>query len=245
MNRTHLFLLTITLASCKTVQHVADVENVNIRVDSAYVSMGSIDQMILPYKAELEEEMDVVIGEVEEELIKGKLNSSMGNFFSDLLHEEGSTMTEGDIAFAINNYGGLRIPSIAKGPVTKSKIFELMPFDNTMVVLHLSGQKVEELCNRIAEYGGWPVSYSLHMNIEGEKATNITIHGEPLDSQKTYHVVTTDYIANGGDKCSFLKSEERENTGVFIREVFISGILRISESGQTLVHNPSVRITKL
>ena len=239
-----LILFLAGLASCKTINHVADIQNTNIQLDSTVQFDSAITEMIQPYKIELDKEMNEVIGIAGEDLVKGKLNSSMGNFFSDLLHIQAEKYTDHDIAFAINNYGGLRIPSIPRGEITKGKIFELMPFDNTMVILEMPGPSVVALCNRIAEYGGWPVSFGLTMDIVESKASNILVNGEALDLSKTYHVVMTDYVANGGDKCHFLKDLVQDNTGLFIREVFIEGIEEWSEKCQELVHNSEVRIHK-
>lgn len=241
-----LLLVALLFASCKTtIHHLADVENENIQIDTTLSGEERIVDMIQPYKVELDKEMNEVIGVAGEELKKGKLNSSMGNFFSDLLHDQAKKYTDHSIAFAINNYGGLRIPTIPKGEITKGKIFELMPFDNTMVILETPGPSVVALCNRIAEYGGWPVSYGLSMTIQDTVATNIIVNGEPLDLDKTYNIVMTDYVANGGDKCYFLRELKQDNTGIFIREVFIEGIEEWTKRGEVLRHNPEVRIDKL
>jgi 2',3'-cyclic-nucleotide 2'-phosphodiesterase (5'-nucleotidase family) len=99
------------------------------------------------------------------------------------------------------NNGGLRT-SLPEGNITVGKIFELMPFENDMVVLTLSGSKTRGLMNYIAKSNGQPVS-GLSMNIINEKPKQVMIGGQEFDSLKTYRIVTTDYLASGGDKMRF------------------------------------------
>ncbi len=61
-----------------------------------------------------------------------------------------------DAAFV--NYGGIRISQLPKGEVTSGKIFELMPFDNIVVLQKLKGSVLQEFLDLIAERGGWPAS---------------------------------------------------------------------------------------
>ena len=50
-----------------------------------------------------------------------------------------------NVDFVVLNYGGLRIQSMAAGPITMSKVYELMPFDNTLVVVDLLGSELNDL----------------------------------------------------------------------------------------------------
>jgi 2',3'-cyclic-nucleotide 2'-phosphodiesterase (5'-nucleotidase family) len=70
------------------------------------------------------------------------------------------------------------------------------------VVLTLSGSKTRGLMNYIAKSNGQPVS-GLSMNIINEKPKQVMIGGQEFDSLKTYRIVTTDYLASGGDKMRF------------------------------------------
>ena len=54
------------------------------------------------------------------------------------------------VDFAVINYGGMRIPAIPKGPITRGKIFELMPFDNLLVVVRLDVSILTQFINHMA-----------------------------------------------------------------------------------------------
>jgi 2',3'-cyclic-nucleotide 2'-phosphodiesterase (5'-nucleotidase family) len=79
-----------------------------------------------------------------------------------------------------------------------------MPFDNMLEVLEIKGSDIELLCNHIAANGGWPIS-GIRLTIRDGKANKITINGATIQSEKTYLLVTSDYVANGGDKADMLK----------------------------------------
>ena len=113
------------------------------------------------------------------------------------------------------------MPVVAKGDLTVGDIYEVMPFDNKLVILNLSGDKTLMLLNRIADYGGWPISSNLTFSIEDDKATNIMIKGKPFDIKKSYRVALPDYTANGGDRCKFLKEEPQIDNDKMIRDLII------------------------
>ncbi len=247
MRKYHIYIslaIILTFAtSCARVNHVADLKSRNYRIEKAsYPVDTKIAEMIEPYKAQLDQTMNVVIGYNEAEMIKGKPNSSLTNWFSDVLLEESQKLITTKLDFAIQNYGGIRIPTIAKGDVTVGKIYELMPFDNIMFIQELSGSTVQLLFDKIAESGGWPISHSVYFEIAYGKAKNIKIHGVALDTTKIYTAAIPDYIANGGDNMDFLKGGKTNNTGALIRDLVINNIKFHTSKGENIISNPSQRI---
>ncbi len=219
-----LFIAVLLLSACSKKQyvHVADIDTDYIRVNKYSAKEDkTVKDMISPYKAQLDAEMNVVLGVVAEDMNKAKPNSNLGNWFADLLQNIANIEYEGYVDFAVQNYGGLRVPTVAKGDLTVGDIYEVMPFDNNLVVLRLSGEKTLMLLNRIADYGGWPISSNLSMAIEDDKAIDIMIKGEPFDIKKSYRIAMPDYTANGGDRCAFLKGEKQENNDKLIRDLII------------------------
>jgi len=139
------------------------------------------------------------------------------------------------------NNGGLRA-SLPHGEITRGKIFELMPFENEMIVLELDGETTLELVNFIAEKGGMPVA-GLTLVIENNKPQNITINGKPFDKNKTYKVVTSDYLANGGDKLSMLNKRLNDKlTGIKIRDAIIEYFIEQNKKGVTITSSLDGRI---
>lgn len=233
----------VLFQSCKTVQHISQVEGDYVSIDSLNVSSDErITALIAPYKKEMEAEMNQVIGSISKDLVKGRLNSSMGNWFADLLAEEAEKRFENEVDFAIQNYGGLRIPFIPKGSITKNIIFELMPFDNTLVLVELNKDELWRLCEKIVYSGGWPVSKNLNLIVKDSTLSEIYIKEKRVQKNKKYHVAMPDYISNGGDGCDFLMDLKKENSGIFIRKIIIENIEQKTANKQSLDFNPSIRI---
>jgi 2',3'-cyclic-nucleotide 2'-phosphodiesterase (5'-nucleotidase family) len=170
--------------------------------------------------------MNIVIGQSEAELVKGKPSSTLTNFFADAFAEGSKHVTKTDIDFAISNYGGIRVNALAKGDITIGKVYELMPFDNLLAIAIADSAGIHMLCDRIARYGGWPVSKELNFIIEDSVASNITVKGYPLSSAKKYEFALPDYVANGGDDCYFLKNYSIKFTQYMIRDILIEEIKR-------------------
>lgn len=220
----YLSIAVVLLSGCSEKQyvHVADIDTDYIRVNRYSAKEDKkVKDMISPYKEQLDAEMNVVLGVLAEDMVKSKPNSNLGNWFADLLQTTANVEFDGYVDFAVQNYGGLRVPVVAKGDLTVGDIYEVMPFDNKLVVLNLTGEKTLMLLNRIADYGGWPISSNLTFAIEDEKATDIMIKGESFDIKKSYRVALPDYTANGGDRCTFLKEEPQEDNDKMIRDLVI------------------------
>lgn len=220
----YLSITILLLSGCSKKQyvHVADIDTDYIRVNKYSAKEDkTIKDMIGPYKEQLDAKMNIVLGVLAEDMVKSKPNSNLGNWFADLLQTTANIEFDGYVDFAVQNYGGLRVPVMPKGDLTVGDIYEVMPFDNKLVVLNLSGEKTLMLLNRIADYGGWPISSNLTFDIKGDKATDIMIKGESFDIKKTYRVALPDYTANGGDRCTFLKEEPQEDNDKMIRDLII------------------------
>lgn len=228
-------LIVLAFASCQ-VWHTAEENGQKIQVETdAIAEDAEIVAMIAPYKTKLDAEMNVVIGTNKEDMTKGKPESLLTNWTADALQ----TMTNdyyknGTVDFAVSNYGGIRIPVIAAGEVTRGKIFELMPFDNMLVVIEMADTTITKLFNHMAEDNGWPISSNVQYEIKNQQPQNILINGKPIESGKMYKVSISDYLANGGDKCYFLEEGKREDLGVLIRDVLIEYVEKTTAAGKSI-----------
>lgn len=181
-----------------------------------------IDSLIAPQKKLLDSLMNVVIATSEEELIKEKPSGTLNNFCADeMLHIAQQQNPAAEIC--IINYGGIRLSSLPKGAITVGKIYELLPFDNMIVIQKIDGKTLNEVLDYIASQGGWPIS-GLRFDIQNKKAVHIMVHNEPIDLHKMYTVVLSDYLANGGDNLAMLKKIPQEPTNLIMREAFIQAI---------------------
>ena len=143
---------------------------------------------------------------------------------------------DSDIDFAIQNGGGIRA-ALPQGQVTRSLIHEMLPFDNSVVILTLHGSDVQSLFNFMATTigrGAFPqVSEGLSFTINqgagknrmAGKLKNILINGKPIDPNRIYKMATNSYLAAGGDGYKvLLKAVDRYDTSMLQRDVLIEYI---------------------
>src|SRR5690606_12284314 len=117
----------------------------------------------------------------------------------------------------------LRNP-LPQGDITVGHIFELMPFENTISVLTLSGVQVQRMADQIAADGGEPVS-GIRFRINNGKATDILVNYEPLNPDSTYLVATNNYMADRGGSIEALWNPiHRVDLDVLIRDAMIEYI---------------------
>jgi 2',3'-cyclic-nucleotide 2'-phosphodiesterase (5'-nucleotidase family) len=227
------------MACSPKVQQVASVSPDYYRIDNRQeANDNEISQMIVPYKAQLDATMNEVIGQAEKSMSKSKPNSPLNNWIADVLLDQAIDKV-GNVDFAVQNYGGIRVPSIEAGDVTIGKIYELMPFDNMVTVIYADGKIVQQLLDRIAAYGGWPISKNVYFTIENEKAVDVMINGKPLMPSGKYVFALPDYVANGGDDCFFLSDQERKDLDLLIRDAIIN---HIKKSNGKIIYNDEIRI---
>lgn len=189
----------------------------NIAIDTTLVSSAKIDSFIAPYKEKLVNEMERVLSYTPIDLSKKSTNmqSTLGNLLADLCVEIANPMfaekTNQNIDFAMFNSGGLRAV-ISKGNVTKESAFKLMPFDNELVVVTLTGDKIDALVQYfIKNKSAHPLSKHITLTIK-EDHYKLKINGATFDANKTYTVLTSDYLQGGGDRMNFFKNPKKLTT---------------------------------
>jgi len=222
-----------TISSCNRHFAVQKNEYRQYAMDSQLSVDSSVVKYYLPYKNKMEAEMNRVIGQADHEITKtSKPESLLGNFFSDALLAEG-LKKEPSVQFTFSTKGGLRT-GIPKGDITVSDIFELMPFENEIVLLKISGATVQKLIDFIVNDKGQPVA-GMTMKIKNNKAYDVTIAGKPFDMNQTYNLLTYDYLANGGGDVTFLdKPIARNNIGLKVRDALMQYIAEQTKSGKKI-----------
>ena len=177
--------------------------------------------LIAPYTEKLNATMLSGIAPLSGELTLGKPESTLGNWITDVLQRY-ITETKGiKCDFTLSNYGGVRSNFIKQDSLRVGMIFELLPFDNELLVLELKGSDIEALVRYMAKSGFWPVSKGINILQTDNKIEWIKIQGQPLVPEKMYKVQMPDYVANGGEGTAFLANAPREKTGMYMREAVI------------------------
>jgi 5'-nucleotidase/UDP-sugar diphosphatase len=134
--------------------------------------------------------------------------------------------------FALQNGGGIR-GGLPAGEITKKRIYEILPFDNTVAVLKMKGHQVLRLFDFIATVpkgaGAFPqVSEGVRFKINHatRQSEGITINGKSIDAERTYSIATNSYLAGGGDGYRiFLEALDRYDTSAFQRDALIEYIV--------------------
>ena len=221
---------------------ISNFEANHVNLDSNLtIEDEEIAALIQPYKDSLDAQMNQVLAHSETEMWKGSPESSLGNFCADVTLEMcRKYYTDGEIDFALQNKGGIRLPTIPAGPITKGKIYEMLPFDNFLVVLTLDSSGVVAMLDTMSAKGGWPVA-GITLTIDNGKATNILVNEAPL-TNRDYKVATNDYLANGGDNMECLKGKPQENLGIFIRDAFIDYLSVLDAEGKKVSARKDGRI---
>ncbi len=185
-------------------------------IDSSLPTDAHMDEMIAHYRDSVDQVMGKIIGESEIVMVKGFPESTLGNFVCNLLLD--SCRKSGyQVDFAMNNNGGLRA-ILPKGDISRSNVFELMPFDNWVVVVEMDAAHMRQLMEYIPEGEDIAVS-GLRIEITDKVAKIVSIQGEPFDSTRHYFMVTNDYLAQGGSHMGFLKDAPVTDTKVLVRDM--------------------------
>lgn len=213
------------MASCHKPLHVQSVTTEAIPVDASADALQDAAYLaqLAPIKANMEKEMNEQLGYAPEALwVKGP-ECPMLNWASDALWEAAKQHYDGKVDIAVVNIGGMRC-SWPAGPVTRGNVFELMPFDNRLVVLTLKGADLLDLFQAFADYGGQGVA-GMRMSAVNGKLTDATIGGKKVDPKADYTVATSDYLSGGADHMEALtRYTDYWNSDLLIRDLYIQAV---------------------
>lgn len=189
--------------------------------------------LLQPYADSVNRSMGAVVGVAAVNMEKKKPEGALCNLMADILRRKAAEHFDTVIDAAFLNYGAIRLPVLPAGNITLGKIYELSPFDNTLVVMRLTGKQLKAFADIQAAAGGWPCSGVRYL-IRNNTAYELTVGSRPLDDTLIYSVATLDYLANGGDNCAMLRSLPRKDRGILFRDAIISYITEQQRQGKLL-----------
>ena len=183
----------------------------NIEINQNILSDSSIVKFYLPFKKNLEESlMNKPISYSFDTYKKndGELNSTLSNLFADatfeMSNERFKEISGNNIDIVLLNNGGIR-SIISKGNISEKTAFELMPFENSIVVLELSGKSINKMIDYLRVVKLQHPIKGLEIELNNDYSiNNANINGKKININKNYYVATTDYLLDGGDKMYFL-----------------------------------------
>jgi 5'-nucleotidase/UDP-sugar diphosphatase len=192
---------------------------------------------LTPYSDKVESLLSEVIGTAEADFGNEnvrKQETELGNLVADsMLWYTRNLHTD----FALQNGGGIRV-GLPAGEISKKRIYEILPFDNIVVVLKMKGHQVLRLFDFMATVeagkGAFPqVSEGVlfRLNSAAQRAEHITVKGKPINPESTYSIATNSYLAGGGDGYRILlEALDRYDTSTFQRDALIEYIASVKKS---------------
>lgn len=194
-------LLLLALVSCRQTYFKRD-ERFSYQVIENLNGEPKSDSLILPYRKLIEKEMNEVIAYSEKQLTRDGSQSSLGNFVCDaLFYSAGHEFKGNNADLVVVNRGGLR-NNLPQGNINKGSIFEVMPFDNSMVLVTLKGSTLISGLPVIAKKRH--AFFGMKMTLKNDQVIACTIRDKPIDSEALYSIITSDYLLGSGDGFNFL-----------------------------------------
>ena len=223
-----LFLTFLVLTACGGRQYtVTEVKARQIGITDKNAQTTAIEDFVKPYRDKLDKDLNTVLAYAPETLdkFKGEWQTTIGNLMADVTLKKGDSVfvkrENKHIDICLLNHGGIRA-IIAKGDVTTRTAFEIMPFENSLIVIAMKGEQLKEIADfMIKDKKPHPLSGMTFTIDKNGQSKNILVNGNPLEMGKIYYVGTSDYLSNGGDNMVFFK----KNTGTFDMEYKLRNIL--------------------
>ncbi|HVR98660.1 MAG TPA: 5'-nucleotidase C-terminal domain-containing protein [Thermoanaerobaculia bacterium] len=187
------------------------------------------EALIAGHAKAVEPRLAEVLGEAEVPLEAERRECPMGNFLSDLMRSTASA----DLAF--QNPGGVRSP-IDAGPIQYREVYRVMPFDNTIVVLEMTGAEVKQLLEQAADKVGFLHASGLRYAVDPNQpvGSRVTLR-TPLEEARKYKVAVNNFMAQGGDGLTILANRpEARETGVVMREAMADFIRAETRAGRKI-----------
>ena len=221
-------LLVSLFTACHRPLRVSKTTGQVLLVDSTYKAVQDTQylQSLAPIKEDLEKQLGAPIGYAPEALTVNRPECTMLNWACDALLAIAQKHCPNPVDMAVVNIGSMRC-EWAAGEITFRNVFELMPFDNELVVLTITGEEILRLCEIFATNNGEGVA-SLRLKARNGKVLQVEINGKSLEKDKTYTVATSDYLSQGNDGMLPLKNYIKYwNSEEKIRDLYIEYIKQV------------------
>jgi len=217
MNFKHLYFAFLVLLAfnCKQeTRTLTKIEGKLISIEDSLKTNSEIEDFIKPYRKHVEANLDSVLSYAVDTYSKtdGEFNTAVGNFMADAVYEQSNPIfksrTGNDIDMVILNHGGIR-SIISKGNITTRTAYEIMPFENNIVVVSLKGTNINELVSYLVNSKRAHPFSNFKLTLDSEfNPIKSLINGKKIDTTKTYYIATNDYLYSGGDNMTFFKPND-------------------------------------
>ena len=230
----HLCFLLFCLAACK-VKYTAQKPTIGFQEVKAEIedkSYADAEKTINPYRTPIDSLMKEAVAYTDNEATKAKPEGTLGNLIADITKLIATQLSGKNVEGCFLNNGGLRI-ELPKGVITRSMVFELLPFDNELVIVKFKGNQVQEILNQIAARNGEPIA-GIKMKINQTVAEDVYINDKKLQTDSTYYIVSSDYLLNNGDNFQIPQSLERIDLNLKLRDGVFNYFVELKKQHITL-----------
>jgi 2',3'-cyclic-nucleotide 2'-phosphodiesterase (5'-nucleotidase family) len=182
-----------------------------------------IVKVLEPFNNKVRAKMSQLVGEATDDLSYSRSRESpLADLVADAFRAKGNTQ------IAIQNIGGIRA-KVPKGSITWGNLFEVLPFQNTMVTLKLTGAQLKRTLERglapdvgMVAISGVRVQFDVRKPPGQQVFSALLSDGTAIDDSKLYTVTTNDFVLAGGDGFTeFGRGTDIRNTGIVLRDVLV------------------------
>lgn len=215
-------------------------------VDPATPNDPAVDKMLAPYSPKVRE-LEVVIGKLKGELRKGGTGAgSLGNFVTDGMRSQASVKTGKPVALALMNAGGMRRNTIGEGELKARDVFELLPFENALVTIEMTGEQLMKVLQMIVARHEAQSGARLVYKTNADKSSELVsaklrdATGEKdVDPKATYTITTIDYLYRvGGSTYGILQEgKNMKELGITLRDALMNYVKAETAAGRDIKPN--------
>jgi len=242
LNRTALApLLATLLAAPLLAQSARPAGSQSVQVTAKTEEDPAVLKVIEPARAEITKTFDLPLVDAPQGLFRGRGTDEnlLGYWVADEMRHRASQAIGEEVAFAFTNRGGLRA-NLRPGMLKVGDIFELMPFENELVVFELTGAElIKVVRSGVQRRGGEPVSGVKVMTKGPADNPEIIVtweDGRAIDPTASVKAASTDYLVAGGDGYKSLRDGRRPfTTGLLLRQLLLDACAELGKQKKPLL----------
>src|SRR5690242_13092692 len=229
------------------------VHSSQITVDASIPPDPAVEKLLAPYSAKVNA-LSRVIGRLEQPLKKEPVGAGpLGEFVTDGMRSYAESKLGKPVALTIMNAGGLRKSTISAGEVRASDIFELLPFENALMVVEISGANLLRVLPPLVRdaQSGAQLQYKWNDQNRPEfisgKLIDANGHEQEIDPNKLYTIVTIDYLLKVGGGAFAVLKEARSVTplNITVRDALMEYVRSETKAGRVIHARPDNRYVQV
>jgi 2',3'-cyclic-nucleotide 2'-phosphodiesterase (5'-nucleotidase family) len=212
-------------------------------VDASLSDDPALQKIVSAYSPKVRE-LSTVIGSLEGELKKSGIGAaSLGGFVTDAMMSQARAKGRAAVV-AITNAGGLRKNTIAPGQLRASDIFELLPFENDLVEVEVTGAQLLKLLESVTRgrdaQGGARIQFRWNEQDRPEFISAKLVGADgterDIDPGGTYRVVTVDYVLKlaSGNYALFQEAKSTTPLNITIRDAVLEYVKAETKAGRSI-----------